>query len=78
MLLCVLLSVPLWFKKIFFYHKGKQRFALRFIKEFRENADYLLTISLPNGDSAIAVSLKCCRPKGIPIIVMQRRKPNMA
>jgi hypothetical protein len=35
-------------------------------------------MSLPNGDKAIAVSLKCCNPKGMPIIVMQRRKPNMA
>jgi hypothetical protein len=38
----------------------------------------LLTITLPNGDSAIAVSLKCCRPNGIPIIVIQRREPNIA
>jgi hypothetical protein len=36
-----------------------------------------LTISLPKGLKAIAVSLKCCRPKGIPIIVMQRITPKI-
>jgi hypothetical protein len=35
-------------------------------------------ISLPNGFSAIAVSLKCCIPNGIPIIVMHKSNPKMA
>ena len=35
-------------------------------------------ISLPNGFNAIAVSLKCCIPNGIPIIVMHSRSPKKA
>ena len=31
---------------------------------------YLYTISLPNGVRAIWASLKCCLPKGMPIMVM--------
>jgi hypothetical protein len=34
-------------------------------------------MSLPKGLRAIAVSLKCCRPKGIPIIVMQSNTPKI-
>lgn len=39
---------------------------------------YTLMMSLPKGLKAIAVSLKCCIPNGIPIIVMHRSMPNMA
>jgi hypothetical protein len=35
-------------------------------------------MSLPKGLKAIAVSLKCCMPKGIPIMVMQSNKPKTA
>jgi len=38
----------------------------------------IYTISLPKGFRAIAVSLKCCSPKGIPIIVKQRSNPKTA
>ena len=33
-------------------------------------------IALPNGVKANAISLKCCLPKGIPIMVMQNSKPK--
>jgi hypothetical protein len=39
---------------------------------------YLLTISLPKGDKAIAVNLKCCKPNGIPMIVIHKINPNTA
>jgi hypothetical protein len=35
-------------------------------------------MSLPNGLRAIAVSLKCCIPKGIPIIVIHSKTPKNA
>jgi hypothetical protein len=35
-------------------------------------------MSLPKGDNAIAVSLKCCRPNGIPIIVIHKITPKIA
>ena len=38
----------------------------------------ILIMSLPKGLRAIAVSLKCCIPKGIPMIVMQRSAPKKA
>lgn len=37
-----------------------------------------LIISLPKGERAMAASLKCCIPKGMPMIVMQRRRPKKA
>ena len=37
---------------------------------------YRLTISFPKGVNASPASLKCCSPKGIPIIVMEKRIPN--
>ena len=35
----------------------------------------ILPISLPNGVKAIAASLKCCLPNGIPMMVMQKINP---
>lgn len=37
---------------------------------------YFSTISLPNGVSATAISLKCCMPNGMPIIVMHNITPK--
>ena len=38
--------------------------------------DYLSTICLPNGVNAKPASLKCWRPNGIPMMVMQSKMPN--
>ena len=38
---------------------------------------YFETIVFPKGASAKAANLKCCRPKGIPIIVIQSTTPKM-
>ena len=39
-------------------------------------ACHLSTIFFPNGTSEISTSLKCCRAKGIPMMVMARSSPN--
>lgn len=39
---------------------------------------YLATILAPKGKSASFASLKCCRPKGIPIIVQHKIRPKTA
>lgn len=38
---------------------------------------YLLTILLPNGIKETSISLKCCTPKGIPIIVRHSKAPKV-
>ncbi len=38
---------------------------------------YLLTILFPNGIRETSISLKCCRPKGIPIMVKHNRAPKV-
>ena len=49
--------------------------CLRLKKE--GESDYLFyTKSYPKGYSASLINLKCCRPNGIPMIVMQRSKPK--
>lgn len=37
---------------------------------------YASTTSFPKGKNASLTNLKCCRPKGIPIIVIQRTTPS--
>lgn len=44
-------------------------------KSHNARKNYLLTILLPNGIKEISRSLKCCRPQGIPIMVMYKRAP---
>ena len=40
------------------------------------NYSYTVTMSFPKGDNAKDANLKCCNPKGIPIMVMHNIAPN--
>ena len=40
-------------------------------------AAVIQTIFLPNGMRARRAILKCCKPKGIPMIVMQQKRPKV-
>jgi len=48
-----------------------------FIISFFLIDNYLLTIFLPKGIRETSISLKCCKPKGIPIIVRHKKAPKV-
>lgn len=53
-----------------------RRTLVQYNSQQLKNSFYLLTIFLPNGIKETSISLKCCRPKGMPIIVRHNKAPK--